>query len=91
MPSTASVLGTAAAHSLSKEPGAGAKVIAAVLPIPGGSEVGEQVEKVIQAAIDVAPAAAQALMEATVRQHGASPAQTLNNIQIEQAIEGRGR
>jgi len=48
--------------------------------------VEEQVAKAVQAVIDVAPVASQALMEAAVRQHGASPAQTLNNMQIELAI-----
>jgi len=81
-------MATAAAHSLSKKPGIAARTIATVLPIPhGGEEVGEQTAKVVQAVIDVAPVASQAFMEATIRQHGASPAQILNNIQIEQAIK----
>jgi Na+/H+-dicarboxylate symporter len=81
-------MATAAASSLSKEPGIAARVIAAVLPIPNaGEEVEEQIAKTVQAVIDVAPVTAQALMETTIRQHGASPAQILNNIQIEQAIK----
>ena len=62
------------------------RVIAAVLPVDGGEEVAEQVTKAVQAVIDVTPVASQAFMEATIRQHGASPAQTLNNMQIELAM-----
>ena len=47
----------------------------------------EQAAKVVQTVIDVAPVAAHAFMDATVMQHGASPAQALNNILIEQAIK----
>ena len=64
-----------------------ARVLSAAFPVPGSEVAEEQVVKTVQMAIDVTPVASQALMEATIRQHGASPAQTLNNLQIEQAIK----
>ena len=67
-----------------------ARVVTAVFPIPeGGKEAAEQTAKAVQTVIDVAPVTSQAFMDATIRQHGASPSQTLNNMQIEQAIERR--
>jgi hypothetical protein len=86
------VIGTAAARSFSKEPGIAARVIAGAaahgfrLPVDG-EEAEEQAAKAVQAVIDVAPVTAQAFMAATISQHGASPAQMLNNMQIEQAIK----
>jgi len=65
-----------------------ARIVAAVLPVPnGGEEVAEQTAKAMQTVIDIAPVTTQAFMETIIRQHGVSPAQLLNNIQIEQAIE----
>ena len=64
----ASVIGTAAGHSLSHEPGIAAKVIAAVLGhvlhLPNGSEeADEQTAKVVQLVMDTAPVVIQGMVE----------------------------
>ena len=79
---------TATASSWSKKPGMAARVVVAALPIPsGGEEVGEQMAKAVQAVMDVAPVASQAFMEATIEQHGSSPAVALNTMQINMQIQ----
>jgi hypothetical protein len=43
--------------------------------------------KAVQAVMDIAPVASQAFMEATIEQHGSSPAVALNTIQINMQIQ----
>jgi hypothetical protein len=62
-----------------------AEAAAAVLDLPPGAD--DVVPAALQAAANMAVAGAGEFMGATVRQHGGSPATTLNNMQINVQIQ----